>query len=110
MQAEQATQAEQELYQDRYYVGTYEGRPAVYDVQLGLRATGGTVQSMHDMMVGLARDDAWFANNPPQASTREHLMGGKYHGPSNEAGLTTQEYWEMQREWEDEQARIRDEW
>jgi len=40
----------------------------------------------------------------------ESLMGGKYHGPSNEAGLTAQEYWESRYEWEDEQARLRDEW
>ena len=40
----------------------------------------------------------------------ESLMGGKYHGPSNEAGLTHKEYWESRYEWEDEQARLRDEW
>ena len=40
----------------------------------------------------------------------ESLMGGYYHGPSNEAGLTAREYWEARYEWEDEQARLRDEW
>ena len=25
----------------------------------------------------------------------ESLVGGKYHGPSNQAGLTAREYWEM---------------
>ena len=40
----------------------------------------------------------------------ESLYGGKYHGPSNEAGLTAREYWEMMAEWEDERARLRDEW
>ena len=40
----------------------------------------------------------------------ESLSGGKYHGPSNEAGLTAREYWEARWEWEDEQARLRDEW
>lgn len=40
----------------------------------------------------------------------ESLMGGYYHGPSNEAGLTNREYWEMMDEWRDEQARLRDEW
>ena len=40
----------------------------------------------------------------------ESLMGGKYHGPSNEAGLTAREYWESRYEYEDEQARLRDEW
>jgi hypothetical protein len=32
----------------------------------------------------------------------ESLMGGKYHGPSNEAGLTAQEYYEAIAEWEEE--------
>lgn len=40
----------------------------------------------------------------------ESLMGGKYHGPSNSAGLTSREYWEMMDEYRDEQARLRDEW
>lgn len=40
----------------------------------------------------------------------ESLMGGKYHGPTNVAGLTHREYWEARWEWEDEQARLRDEW
>jgi len=40
----------------------------------------------------------------------ESLYGGKYHGPSNEAGLTSKEYWEMMEEYRDEQARLRDEW
>ena len=40
----------------------------------------------------------------------ESLMGGKYHGPSNQAGLTAREYWDSRYEWEDEQARLRDEW
>jgi len=40
----------------------------------------------------------------------ESLFGGYYHGPSNEAGLTNREYWEMMDEYRDEQARLRDEW
>ena len=32
----------------------------------------------------------------------ESLMGGKYHGPSNEAGLTAREYYEAMAAWEDE--------
>ena len=32
----------------------------------------------------------------------ESLHNGKYHGPSNEAGLTAREYWEMMAAWEDE--------
>ena len=40
----------------------------------------------------------------------ESLMGGKYHGPSNVAGLTRNEYWESYWEYQDEQARLRDEW
>ena len=31
----------------------------------------------------------------------ESLMGGAYHGPSNSAGLTRREYYEMQAEWDD---------
>lgn len=31
----------------------------------------------------------------------ESLMGGKYHGPSNGAGLTMREYREMQAESDD---------
>ncbi len=40
----------------------------------------------------------------------ESLLGGKYHGPSNQAGLTRNEYWESYWEYQDEQARLRDEW
>lgn len=40
----------------------------------------------------------------------ESLMGGHYHGPKNEAGMTDAEYWEAMAEYEDEQARLRDEW
>lgn len=40
----------------------------------------------------------------------ESLVGGKYHGPSNVAGLTAREYGESSRAWEDEQERLRDEW
>ena len=32
----------------------------------------------------------------------ESLMDGKYHGPSNEAGLTAREYYEAIAEWEEE--------
>ncbi len=69
------------------------------------------MQSMQQMMVGLAADDEYFATKVPAAPARdESLYGGKYHGPSNEAGLTVNEYWEMMEEWRDEQARLRDEW
>jgi hypothetical protein len=40
----------------------------------------------------------------------ESLAGGDFHGPSNEAGLTRKEYWEMMEIWEDEKSRLRDEW
>ncbi len=100
-----------ELYQDRYWVGQHLGRPAVFDKVLGLRAYGGTHHGMVDMMHSLAGDDAYFAQHGPFiSSSKEHLMGGDYHGPSNEAGLTSKEYWEMMAEYEDEQDRIRNEW
>jgi hypothetical protein len=40
----------------------------------------------------------------------ESLSGGKYHGPSNSAGMTRNEYWESYWEYQDEQERLRDEW
>ena len=40
----------------------------------------------------------------------ESLMGGYYHGPTNEAGLTAREYWESRYEYEDEQERLRNDW
>ena len=40
----------------------------------------------------------------------ESQYGGKYHGPTLEAGLTAREYWDSMAEWEDERARLRDEW
>ena len=40
----------------------------------------------------------------------ETRMGGKYHGPSNVAGLTAREYWEMRYEEEDELERLRNDW
>lgn len=40
----------------------------------------------------------------------ESKMGGKYHGPSNEPGLTIREYWEMWEMEEDEQERLRNDW
>lgn len=46
----------------------------------------------------------------PQKKIDESLMGGKYHGPSNEPGLTLSEYYEMRWEWEDEQERLRNDW
>lgn len=48
-------------------------------------------------------------NNKEQTKD-ESKRGGKYHGPSNEAGLTAREYWETMNEWRDEQSRLRDEW
>jgi len=48
--------------------------------------------------------------NKNEKKRDESLMGGKYHGPSNTPGLTRNEYWEARYEWEDEQARLRDEW
>lgn len=50
------------------------------------------------------------ADTEQVAKRDESLMGGYYHGPSNQAGLTNREYWEMMDEWEDEKARMRDEW
>lgn len=42
-------------------------------------------------------------NQTKEAPKRdESLYGGKYHGPSNEAGLTAREYYEMRDMWEDE--------
>lgn len=100
------------MYRNRYYVGMYNNTPAVYDTKLGLRAHGGTAQSMWDLMLNLAEDDIWFegGNALPGTQTLEHLYGGKYHGPSNEAGFTVTEYWDMMNEWRDEQARLRDAW
>lgn len=40
----------------------------------------------------------------------ESLVGGKYHGPSNQAGLTDREYWEMMDRWEDEKYDRRYNW
>ena len=37
------------------------------------------------------------------------VYGGQYHGPSNQAGLTVQEYYEVRDMWEDEMRR-RDDW
>lgn len=48
--------------------------------------------------------------NKNEKKRDESLMGGKYHGPSNTPGLTRNEYWEARYEWEEEQARLRDEW
>ena len=48
--------------------------------------------------------------NNTEQKRDESKMGGQYHGPSNVAGLTSKEYWESRYEWEDEQARLRDEW
>ena len=45
-----------------------------------------------------------------QAQQDQSLMGGYYHGPSNEAGLTAREYWEARWEYEDEQERLRNDW
>lgn len=33
----------------------------------------------------------------------ESLVGGKYHGPSNQAGLTAREYYEVRDMWEEEE-------
>ena len=48
--------------------------------------------------------------NTDNTKRDESLSGGKYHGPSNVAGMTRNEYWESRYEWEDEQARLGDEW
>lgn len=42
--------------------------------------------------------------NPTKEAPKrdESLVGGKYHGPSNQAGLTSREYYEMRDAWEDE--------
>jgi len=32
----------------------------------------------------------------------ESLMGGKYHGPSNSAGMTAREHWDAWAEYQDE--------
>jgi hypothetical protein len=101
------TQSNTEMYKGRYYIGTYEGRPAIYDKVLGLRAYGGTIERLTTTMHGLAEEDEWFAKNPATPSdSREHLPGGKYHGPSNEAGLTAREYQEMMDDWYAEQADV----
>ena len=56
--------------------------------------------------------DGWTEDEADyyEAHRDESLSGGKYHGPSNEAGLTAREYWESYWEYQDEQARLRDEW
>jgi hypothetical protein len=38
----------------------------------------------------------------PTLKRDESAVGGYYHGPSNQAGLTNREYWEMMDLWEDE--------
>lgn len=58
-----------------------------------------------------AEQDADSAEGRARGQHRdESLVGGKYHGPSNVAGLTAREYGESSRAWEDEQERLRDEW
>jgi hypothetical protein len=37
----------------------------------------------------------------------ESLVGGKYHGPSNQAGLTEREYWQMYDAWQDDKYNSR---
>ena len=86
------------LYRNRYYVGTHKNLPAVYDTVLGLRAYGGTVESMEKLMVGLASDDEWFANNPQPE--RKPSGGGQC-----EAGMTMKEYTDTMNEWYEEKAR-----
>jgi hypothetical protein len=49
-------------------------------------------------------------NTTEQAQQDQSLMGGYYHGPSNEAGLTAREYWDARWEYEDEQERLRNDW
>lgn len=85
------------LYRNRYYVGTHKNLPAVYDTVLGLRAYGGTVESMEKLMVGLASDDEWFANNPQPE--RKPSGGGQC-----EAGMTSKEYTDTMNEWYEEKA------
>ena len=48
--------------------------------------------------------------NDNEKKIDESKMGGTFHGPSNVAGLTAREYWEMRWEWEDEQERLRNDW
>lgn len=86
------------LYRNRYYVGTHNNRPAVYDTVKGLRAYGGTVESMEKLMVGLASDDEFFANNPQPE--RKPSGGGQC-----EAGMTMKEYTDTMNEWYEEKAR-----
>jgi len=61
------------------------------------------------------RSEGWQEDHVQEFVTQDQsLSGGFYHGPSNQAGLTAREYWvaywEARWEWEDEQARLRDEW
>jgi hypothetical protein len=47
-------------------------------------------------------------NQTKEAPKRDDsLVGGQYHGPSNQAGLTAQEYYEVRDLWEEEE-RYRD--
>lgn len=54
--------------------------------------------------------DAHINECPEVPARDEAKMGGKYHGPSNSAGFTRNEYWEMRWEEEDEQERLRNDW
>lgn len=85
------------MYRNRYYIDTHKNLPAVFDTVLGLRAYGGTVESMEKLMVGLADDDQWYADNP--APARKASGGGPY-----EAGLTNEEYIQTMNEWHTEKA------
>jgi hypothetical protein len=87
------------LYRNRYYVDTHKNLPAVYDTVLGLRAYGGTVESMEKLMVSLAGDDEWFANNPQP----ERTPSG---GGGCEVGMTMKEYNDTMDEWYEEKSRI----
>jgi hypothetical protein len=85
------------LYRNRYYVDTHKNLPAVYDTVLGLRAYGGTVESMEKLMVSLASEDEWFTNNPQP----ERTPSG---GGQCEAGMTMKEYNDTMDAWYEEKA------
>ncbi len=48
--------------------------------------------------------------NKTEQKRDESLVGGYYHGPSNQAGLTNREYWEMMEEYDREREDERSNW
>lgn len=58
----------------------------------------------------MMKNETKSENKQTTTTSDESLVGGKYHGPSNQAGLTDREYWEMMDQWEDEKYEMRNNW